>query len=189
MSLPTEPATENPYASPAAPQPIAPALPPDGAVRELFLRGKNGAAWFYWIAGLSLINTILVLTHAGLSFALGLVITMIPDNIAAEIAFKPGGNKAALGGALAFDAAILGLFVLCGYLSQRRILPVFALGMVIYLLDGLLSFLLLGISDFVGLAIHAYALWSMWSGFLAYRQLNTLERHIMMSGVVTPGGV
>jgi len=183
------PVAENPYASPAVPQPTSPALPPDAAVRGLFLQGKNGAAWFYWIAGLSLINTVLVLTKSNLTFALGLVITMIPDNIAADVAFKLDGNKAVLGGALAFDAAILGLFVLCGYLSQRRILPVFALGMVVYLLDGLLAFLLLGFSDFIGLAIHAYALWSMWGGFLAYRQLNVLERHMMMTSIATSGSL
>ena len=96
---------------------------------------------------------------------------------------------AVLAGALAFDATILGLFVFCGYLSQKRVLPVFAMGMAIYLLDGVLSFLLLGFSDVIGLAIHGYALWSMWSGFLAYRQLNILERQIMMTGVATPGSL
>jgi hypothetical protein len=96
---------------------------------------------------------------------------------------------AVLGIALVFDAVVLGLFVVCGYLSQRRVLPVYALGMAVYLLDGVLSFMLLGASDFIGIAIHAYALWSMASGFLAYRQLNVLERQMMTMGVATPGSV
>lgn len=191
MNDPTNPVVENPYASPAAvlPPSSVPAPPPDMAVRELFVRGKNGAAWFYWIAGLSLVNTVLVLTQADLAFALGLVITMIPDHVAAGMALKPDGNLAVLGAALAFDAVILGLFILCGYLSQRRILPVFALGMVVYLLDGILSFFLLGLSDFIGIAIHVYALWSMWSGFLAYRQLNVLERQMLAAGVAGQGSI
>jgi hypothetical protein len=174
----------NPYAPPEAVASSSPAgeLPDDAKVRELFERGKNGAAWFYWIAGLSLVNTVMVLSEGGLAFALGLNITMIPDSIAADVALKPGGNWAVLVAALVFDAVILGLFVLCGYLSQRRVLPIFALGMVIYLLDGVLGFLLMGFNDLIGIAIHVFALWSMWSGFMAYRELNQLQRRMMMTG-------
>src|SRR5438552_889686 len=141
MSAPTGP-TENPYLTPAAvvePQPLGPVLPPDGAVRALFEQGKNGAAWFYWIACLSVVNTIAVLAEGGLHFALGLVVTMFADAVAAR-AIQPGGNLTALAVALGFNAFVLGLFVICGRLSQRRILPIYALGMVLYLLDTLLSF-------------------------------------------------
>jgi len=175
----------NPYATPATVTSMSPAgeLPDDAKVRELFERGKNGAAWFYWIAGLSLVNTVLVLSQGGLAFALGLNITMIPDSIAADVALKPEGNLTILVAALVFDAVILGLFVLCGYLSQRRVLPIFALGMVIYLLDGVLGFVLMGFGDLMGIGIHAFALWSMWSGFTAYRELNLLQQRMLTTGV------
>lgn len=178
MSDPVAPETPNPYAAPSAVNAPAPALqlPDDAAIRNLFERGKNGAAWFYWIAALSLVNTAMVLSGGGLAFALGLNLTIIPDNIAAGIALQPGGNMAVLVAALIFDAFILGLFVLCGYLSQRRVLAIYALGMFVYLLDGILGLVLLGAADFLGHIIHAFALWSMWSGFWAFRQINLLQR-------------
>ena len=191
MSEPTNPVAENPYAPPAAVGELSPpasSMPHDAAVRDLFARGKNGAAWFYWIAVLSLINTALVLSKSGITFALGLTVTMIADLMAARNALQPGGDTTALGMALGFDAVILGLFALCGRLSQRRILPIYALGMLLYLLDGLLC-LRIGMRGGLrmSLLIHAYALWSMWSGFWAYRQLNILERQMMAMSVANPG--
>ena len=53
--------------------------------------------------------------------------------------------------------------------------------MVLYLLDGLLCLLL---GSILCIAIHAFALWSMWTGFAAYRQLNVLERRM----ATAPGG-
>jgi hypothetical protein len=193
MSEPTNSAAENPYGAPAAA--VGPALsanvvPHDAAVRELFTRGKNGAAWFYWIAVLSLINSAMVLSQGGITFALGLTVTMIADLMAARAALKPDGDTAAIAAAIIFDAVILGLFALCGRLSQRRMLWIYALGMLLYLLDGLLC-LAIGMKGGLrmSLLIHGYALWSMWSGFWAYRQLNVLERQMMTMGVATPGSV
>jgi hypothetical protein len=123
---------------PQSPPPqAAPHLQMESEVRELFPRGKNGAAWFYWIAILSLINTVVALSGGGIMFALGLDVTMITDTIAAQIALQPGGNMAILIVALVFDAIVLGLVILCGRLSQWRMLWVYALGMGLYLLDGL----------------------------------------------------
>src|ERR1043165_3978687 len=105
MSSPTGPA-ENPYLAPTAvlePQPATHELPPDAAVRALFQQGKNGAAWFYWIAVLSLINTALVFSKGGITFALGLTVTMISDLIAARAALKPGGDLKIMAASLIFD--------------------------------------------------------------------------------------
>jgi len=192
MSEPTNSAAENPYAAPAAAMepPSAAVVPPDAAVRELFSRGKNGAAWFYWIAVLSLINSAMVLSQGGITFALGLTVTMIADLMAARAALKPDGDTMAIAAAVVFDVVILGLFALCGRLSQRRMLSIYALGMLLYLLDGLLC-LAIGMKGGLkmSLLIHGYALWSMWSGFLAYRQLNVLDRQMMTMGVATPRSV
>jgi hypothetical protein len=179
MSVPTASYAGNPYAAPVVAQPVARDLPSDVVVRSLFEQGKAGAAWFYWIAGLSVINTVMILAKAERTFALGLGLTMITDSVAADVAFKPGGNTNVLAVAVSFDAVILGLFILCGCLSQRRILPIFALGMLLYLLDGLLC---LSLGLIVGVGIHAYALWSMGSGFWAYRRLNIVQRQISCSG-------
>src|SRR5947207_443451 len=113
MSEPMSPVPENPYVAPAAvanPPNFAAAVPHDAEVRELFSRGNNGAAWFYWIAALSVVNTVIVLAEGGRRFALGLVVTMISDAVAAS-ALKPGNSMAVLAIALGFNAFVLGLFV------------------------------------------------------------------------------
>jgi hypothetical protein len=56
--------------------------------------------------------------------------------------------------------------------------------MALYLLDALLFFV---VFDVVSTVLHAFALWSMWSGFSAYRRLNALEQRMLMAGAV--GGV
>src|SRR5438046_440577 len=85
---------ESPHGLP--PQDAAVHLQMESEVRELFVRGKNGAAWFYWIAILSLINTVVAVSGGGIMFALGLDITMITDTIATQVALKPGGNMTGL---------------------------------------------------------------------------------------------
>jgi hypothetical protein len=191
MGQSVESSAENPYASPPsavlpASEPQIKALPLECELRELFMVGKNGAAWFYWIAVLSLINTVIALSQGGIMFALGLDLMMITDTIAANIALQPGGNLAVLGVALVFDAVVLGLLVLCGRLAQRRVLSVFAFGMGLYFLDGLLSLML---GSIVSIMIHAYALWSMWRGFWAFRQLNRLETRLLSAGPAPFSGV
>lgn len=46
---------------------------------ELETRLNSGAGWFYWIAGLSLLNSIIMLSGSDLYFVIGLGITQIID--------------------------------------------------------------------------------------------------------------
>jgi hypothetical protein len=186
MSISNEPNAANPYASPVeavSPQITTEGLPRDGEIRELFERGKNGAAWFYWVAGLSLINTLCALTESNFGFALGLNVTLIADYMALD-AVRGGAEDSVKLLALGFDLVVYALMAACGWLSQKRVLPVFAIGMALYLLDALLFFV---VFDVVSTVLHAFALWSMWSGFSAYRRLNALEQRMLMAGAV--GGV
>src|SRR5690349_15552832 len=43
---------------------------------------KSGAGWFYWIAGLSLINSVIAATGAGWAFIVGLGVTQFIDAFA-----------------------------------------------------------------------------------------------------------
>ena len=45
-------------------------------------RLKKGAGWFFWIAGLSILNSIIGLTGGGVNFILGLGLSQIIDAIA-----------------------------------------------------------------------------------------------------------
>src|SRR6185436_15902650 len=78
--------------------------------------------------------------------------------------------------AFGFSAAMSLVFCGFGWLALKRYQPLFLMGMLLYLLDGLL-FLLMG--EIMAAAFHAYALYCMWGGFQAYRRLAVLERQLM----------
>src|SRR4051794_33834386 len=60
------------------PQPVAAAIPASPAIAgnpALEKQIKSGADWFFWIAGLSLVNSFVALSGKGWGFILGLGIT------------------------------------------------------------------------------------------------------------------
>jgi hypothetical protein len=173
--------SENPDGASGVPEveaDAAPAVSPlESQIAVLLAQGKNGANWFYRIAGYSVVNTLIMVVSGGIYFVLGLGVTFIADEIAqvnagqnprAAIAFK----------AMAFGFSIFMSLVFCGFgwMAGKRYQPLFLLGMALYLLDGLL-FVLLG--QILAAAFHAYALYGMWGGFQAYRRLAALERKLM----------
>ena len=54
---------------------------------------KGGANWFFWIAGLSVINSLIITFGGEMSFVIGLGITQFIDGI--SIALKENGSGAA----------------------------------------------------------------------------------------------
>jgi hypothetical protein len=148
------------------------------AHEQLLQRGRSGADWFFWIAGLSLVNT--VIAHAGgdVHFVVGLGVTFIVDILAAEMSKQqPDAKLVLMIVAVAFSILCSLMACLFGWLSRKRILVLFGIGMFLYLLDGLLFLL---VQDWMSVAFHAFALFSMWGGFSAYRQLTAVEQHLAM---------
>jgi len=146
------------------------------AAAQLAKRGDVGANWFFWIAGLSLVNT--AITHGGgdTHFVVGMGLPLIVSVIAHEIA-KQNPDISMIATIVGIGFSVLCSLVAClfGWLSRKRIIAIFAIGMVLYLLDGMVFLL---IQDWMSIAFHAFALFSMWGGLSAYRQLNQLERHL-----------
>jgi hypothetical protein len=141
---------------------------------SLDLLGRRGANWFYWVAALSLVNTAMAMSDADRRFVIGLGITQIVDGVAREIGKqRPEAASVAHGIAIGFDCFVALVVCLFGWLSKKRFVWIFALGMVLYLLDGLIFLL---VQEWVGVALHAYILFSMWKGISAYRQFNALLR-------------
>ena len=143
------------------------------ATEALKTVGNNGANWLFWIAGLSLVNT--VIAHAGgeSHFIVGLAITAVVDVISSAIGQEhPEAATTAMLVAIGFSVFVAVMCVIFGCLSRKRLLWIFGIGMFLYLLDGLL-YLLIG--DYLSAAFHGYALYSMITGFNAFRQLNKLE--------------
>jgi hypothetical protein len=188
MSQPADPNPQpNPYESPepVAAAPVVPAsfdpAPVDPELQalqsqmlQLQAQGQSGANWFYWVAGLSLVNSVIALVGGGVSFVVGLGVTGIADAIAFHIAKEnPEMSLIAKGGAFGFSLLASAVVVGFGWMSNKRIIPIFALGMALYLLDGLLYVLL---QQWMCVAFHAFALFSMLQGLIAYRKLSAILR-------------
>jgi hypothetical protein len=135
------------------------------AVIQLQQRVKSGANWFYWIAGLSVVNTIAAVSGTSWRFILGLGITQVSDAIAQQV----GGLGTAA--AIVIDAIAIGFFVLMGKFAGDAKKWAFILGMVAFGLDGLLSLLA---KDFISLAFHAYALFCIYRGFAAVNEMRAV---------------
>lgn len=145
----------------------APQLTPEQkmALLQVHQRVKSGANWFYWIAGLSVVNTIAAVSGTDWRFILGLGITQIADAIAHEV----GGLGTAA--AVVIDGIAIGFFILMGKLAGDAKKWAFILGMIAFGLDGLLS---LVAKDFIGLAFHGYALFCIYRGFAAATEMRSV---------------
>ncbi len=153
------------------PTPVETAASPETARIEQRLRlesqHKGGAGWFYWIAGLSIINSIAAFAGTEWGFIFGLAITQVVDLIA-----KTVGGSVATVAALIIDVFIAGVLVLIGTLARKGHVWAYWLGMVLYAMDGLVS-LLAGF--WLGVAFHGFALFSIYPGLSAHKQLRALE--------------
>ena len=137
----------------------------DGALVELEKRLKSGGSWFYWIAGLSLVNSIAAFTGSEYGFIVGLSITQVIDRLMQSA----GGNARVI--VLVLDIIAAGIFVLFGVFACKRQVWAFVVGMVLYAGDTLLT-MILGL--WLGVAFHAWVLFSLFIGLKAAMQLNKL---------------
>lgn len=136
---------------------------------ELERQFAAGASWFYWIAGLSLVNSVITLFGGNWRFMFGLGITAIIEAIAKEINLGTGVKVLAF----VFASIVAGMFALFGYLSMRKMRWPFWVGMVIYAVDTLL---LLLISDWISAAVHGYVLYRMFAAVGAVKKLAAMEQ-------------
>jgi hypothetical protein len=152
-----------PSGSPAsAPQTFT---PPPGASQDAALvsQMKSGASWFYWIAGLSLVNSIAAATGSDWRFILGLGITQVFDVLGAEMG---GPGKLVV---LVLDLVVAGVLILLGVLGGKRHLWTFIVGMVLLALDTILFLLA---QDWIGVGFHVFVLYCLFRGLQACRQLR-----------------
>ncbi len=135
--------------------------------------GASGASWFYWIAGLSLVNTVLAFVGANIRFVFGLGITDLVSSLAQYARQEQADIAEPLSGiAVLVSVIAAGVLALFGWLSNRRMLWAYAIGMALYLGDGILCLLF---QNWIEVAVHAIALFLLLRGFLAYLQLTRLE--------------
>ena len=135
---------------------------------QLLQRRLNGGAWFYWIGGASILNSVLNAAGTQWGLAVGLGVTYLIDGLA------EGLSNTVRTPIYAFliDIAIAGGFLLLGRAARRGNLVWWAIGIGLYLLDGLLFVLF---EDLLGIAVHAIAIYGLVSGWRAARALKRFD--------------
>jgi hypothetical protein len=148
-------------------QPPDLAPPPAGAAVEhahLHARAMGGANWFFWIAALSVLNSLSALS--GSEWGLGA--TQLIDALVGALSRGSGAAKLV---APVVDLFVAAPFALLGVFARRLRLWAFYLGIALYSLDALLSF---AVRDVMGIAVHLFALVWIYLGVRAARQLTCL---------------
>ena len=161
------------YVSPAptAPEAVGSSAATSPERSALESQRRSGAQWFYWIAGLSVINSVIYITGSDWSFLAGLGLTQLAEGFV-DVAIENGVPGAFKIVAIIFNLILVGAFALFGYYANKRFSAAFIVGIVLYVLDGLLL-LLLGVLLSAG--FHAFALFFIIRGFLACRELNAID--------------
>ena len=152
-----------PAVATGAPHVISPNPPPASGDPQAVAQLKSGASWFYWIAGLSLINSVAAFLGSDWRFILGLGVTQIIDVVGNEIG---GAGKVVT---LGLDVAAAGVLILFGVFGSKRHLWAFIVGMVLFTLDGLVFLIA---QDWIGIAFHIFVLYCLFRGMQACRSLN-----------------
>jgi uncharacterized membrane protein len=137
-------------------------------------RLKGGASWFYWIAGVSIINTLITLGGSEWNFLIGLGATQFIDAIALLIAneVNPSISLVIRGVGLVLSLTLAGLFILFGWLASKAFAWAFIIGMVFYALDAVL-FVFLG--SWLSVGLHVFALLGIYGGWKASQALQKIS--------------
>jgi hypothetical protein len=134
---------------------------------------QSGARWFYWIAGLSMINSIAAMSDSKWSFLAGLGITQFISGFALGLSEDFGAAVNVI--AIILDVLVAGFFVLLGVFAQKGQTWAFIIGLVIYVLDGILF---LAFQIWLPLAFHVFVVYCLYKGLNANLKLKKLEAEI-----------
>jgi len=146
---------------PIGASPTAAALTPQTAASIAHMR--SGASWFYWVAGLSLVNTVMALAGSPIRFIFGLGVTSLISEFGRRF------GTAGQGVALVLDLLAAGVLVLFGFFANKGHSWAFVVGVVLFALDGVIFLLA---QDWLGVGFHAFVLFCIIRGFIACRELK-----------------
>ena len=136
-------------------------------------QAQQGGSWFFWVAGLSVVNAMLLLIRAPFGFFFGLGVS--------DYAGRLG-----LGGYLGVTIVASAIIALCGLFARGGARWAFLVGMVLYALDALVC---LSLKEYLEIAAHAYALYRIFQGFQGAQALAVLRARqaAMPPASETPG--
>jgi hypothetical protein len=134
---------------------------------NLMRQFNSSTSWFFWIAGLSVINSLIAVFGGGVRLIVGLGVTSVADALSSE----SGAMVKTI--SFVFTLLMAGFIVILGVLARKFFHWAFIVGMVVYALDGLL---LLIAPDYLGVAFHAFVLFLLSKGISASKKLSELKR-------------
>ncbi len=148
---------------------------------EVIVQAKRAPGTLGLIAGLSAVNSVLVFFGAEVSFIVGLGATAVCDGIlmVARDELEGGPLMALSLIILAFNAAIIGVFLLLWWLSRRGSRPAYIIACVLYALDSLIY---LGVGDWMGVGFHVFFLFLLFAGY------NFVKRRAEAEVMLADGG-
>ena len=141
-------------------------------VADLNRRMKSGANNFYWIAALSVINSLLLQFGGDIYFVVGLAGTLFVDIVFVGIAeTMPEAALVVKIIGVIISAVLAGIFALFGFFANSGKRWAFLVGIAFYIID---SILMLVFQEWMGLLFHALFLFGLFSGLNALNKLQKL---------------
>lgn len=138
---------------------------------ELRQQIDSSASWFYWVAGLSLVNTVIAALGSKWSFIIGLGIPQLLTRIAAEMRVASDSPAMLIATMWSVSFAVTAFFAACGWFAGRPSVASFVAGTVLFALDTVIF--VLG-ADWIGVAFHALVLYMFWKGIMAAREYKKI---------------
>lgn len=159
---------DQPSAGPPRSDPFAPSAASQGAVLRVrhLATARSSASWFFFIAALTLVNTALFYFNSNRRFVIGTGVTDLANSVGADVITGVAGTIFAV----IVNVVVIGGLVGLGWLGRKSITWAFLVGIVVYALDALL---LVWITDWLSVVFHALAIFYLFRGFQASRQLVT----------------
>ena len=143
------------------------------AIYKLQKQMRNGANWFFWIAALSLINSVIFVLGSKVFFVVGLGITQVVDAFTDIFAKHLASPMVVRLIGFLIDVAIAGVIALFGVFARKGRKWAFIVGMVLYALDGLIF---LAVQDWLSLGFHAFVLYGIFLGLRAKHHLDKIAQ-------------
>lgn len=134
-------------------------------------RCKAGARWFFWIAGLTVVTSVLTFSGSTYVFSLSLGATRFVDGVAKGLSSDFGDGIRIAG--LVVDILVAGVFALLGWFAYKLHLWAFLIGMAVFAVD---TVILLMFQVWISLIFHLLVMYWIFLGYQAGRSLGKLER-------------